>query len=245
MNGTAEYGKRYWLSPHVAICGRIEGTVLLDLKRNRYFALSTVDSRALSEIVCNWPASLDEFSLEDAERAESLEQFAESLLQAGLLTSVRPTSSTSNAEAKAPLASIGEEIACVNKTSVPYVPAFIRAYCWAQYCVRWRSLEEISQLVSNMRTTSRELDSQAPKRDVVHLISAFRKLRPLAFTAEGRCLVHSLALLKFLAQFNVFPTWIIGVTLRPWAAHSWIQLRELVLDSTPDKVCDFTPILVV
>ncbi len=87
--------------------------------------------------------------------------------------------------------------------------------------------------------------SQFSKAQIFDLIAAFRRLRPLAFTAKGRCLVHALTLVKFLSHYGVRPTWYIGVMLRPWAAHSWVQLDGLVLDSTPEKVCEFTPILAV
>jgi hypothetical protein len=36
-----------------------------------------------------------------------------------------------------------------------------------------------------------------------------------------------------------------GVKVNPWAAHSWVQSGEYVLDGTPEQVRFFTPILVV
>jgi hypothetical protein len=34
-----------------------------------------------------------------------------------------------------------------------------------------------------------------------------------------------------------------GVRIEPWAAHSWVQAGEYVLDGTPEQVRFFTPIL--
>ena len=64
----------------------------------------------------------------------------------------------------------------------------------------------------------------------------FRRLRPYAFAAKDQCLFHALALLKFLAYYNIFPTWVIAVRPTPWAAHSWLQLGNHVLDCNPEEI---------
>jgi hypothetical protein len=73
----------------------------------------------------------------------------------------------------------------------------------------------------------------------------FRRLRPYAFAAKDQCLFHALSLLKFLAQYNIHPTWVIAVRPTPWAAHSWLQLGTLVLDCTPEEISGYTPILAI
>jgi hypothetical protein len=65
------------------------------------------------------------------------------------------------------------------------------------------------------------------------------------FAAEGRCLLHALTLVKFLNRCGFYPDWVIGVTTQPWAAHSWVQWGSFLLDTTPENVCHYTPIMVV
>ena len=52
-------------------------------------------------------------------------------------------------------------------------------------------------------------------------------------------------LVKFLASYQVHPTWVIGVRTKPWAAHSWVQQGTLLLDSNPEEVCEYTAILAI
>ena len=45
--------KAYWLPPHVRACATANGTVLLDLRRNRYFGVGRKETRVLSSLAAN------------------------------------------------------------------------------------------------------------------------------------------------------------------------------------------------
>ena len=77
------------------------------------------------------------------------------------------------------------------------------------------------------------------------MVDIFRRLRPFAFAVEGRCLLHALTLMRFLGKYQLHPEWVIGVTTQPWGAHSWVQWEHYLLDSNPEKVCGYTPIMMV
>lgn len=229
MDDRAEHVQRYWLPPHVLVCPRIEGTVLLDLKQNRYFALSTSDSVTLSHIVPNWPALPDNDSCTHHFGSRKVaEAYAAKLLKSGLLSAAEPTVNAPMGEAIAPLASVGEEISVKATISVNHLSIFVRSYRWARHSVWNRSLHDIRCEVVDMRSAGDSYATAAFDNEAVRLVSVFRILRPYSFTAKDQCLVHSLALLKFLAHYRVYSTWVIGITLRPWSAHSWIQLREQI-----------------
>ncbi|RDS85051.1 lasso peptide biosynthesis B2 protein [Dyella monticola] len=241
-----EHPRRYWLPEHVVVCTRLEGAVLLDLQKNRYYGLGRAESIALSIFVANWPATAGSPISHNSQTAgNAVNRYIAALLNSGLLCAIEPLRRVPSAQVATPLSSIGEEIVGIGRPSVAQVVTFFRAYRWARNHVRHSSLDTISRAVTMTRTSAERPGSMPSESDVVPLVSAFRILRPLAMTANGECLTHSLALLRFLARYGVFPTWIIGVRLRPWRAHSWIQMQERVLDSTPEKVCDFTPILAV
>jgi Transglutaminase-like superfamily len=77
------------------------------------------------------------------------------------------------------------------------------------------------------------------------MVDVFRQLRCWVFAAEGRCLLHALTLVNFLSAYGLHPEWVFGVSTQPWAAHSWVQWGQFLLDTNPEKVCPYTPILIV
>jgi hypothetical protein len=77
------------------------------------------------------------------------------------------------------------------------------------------------------------------------LLASFFRLRILFYTAYRHCLFDSLVLSIFLTRHLVPCTLVIGVSTKPFAAHSWVQLREYVLNDTAEYVQSFTRILAV
>lgn len=65
------------------------------------------------------------------------------------------------------------------------------------------------------------------------------------FSRHDTCLVRSLALARDLKAAAAPATFVIGVKSPPFAAHSWVQLGDHVLNDTVDRVAPFTPILVL
>jgi hypothetical protein len=54
-----------------------------------------------------------------------------------------------------------------------------------------------------------------------------------------------LALLEFLARYEVLPRWVFGVRARPFVAHCWVQYEDIVFNDTVEHVASYTPIMVV
>lgn len=74
--------------------------------------------------------------------------------------------------------------------------------------------------------------------------AAFVQLRYVA-TAHDRCLTRSIALASRLFAQGLPAELVLGVQLRPFAAHAWVQAGDRLLNDRVDVVRDFTPILVV
>jgi hypothetical protein len=72
----------------------------------------------------------------------------------------------------------------------------------------------------------------------------FERLR-LFYPRSYLCLFDSLALIHFLARFDVYPDWVFGVNADPFEAHCWVQAGNVVLNDTVARVSGFTPIMVV
>jgi hypothetical protein len=225
-------------------------TIVLDLKRNRYFAVGVQETRALFTFALNWSeATACAGTKRDAESIEPMApedavSIAEALVKIGLLSRDRPTetfTSCDTIDLCCTLSGVGYEQNPAASLRCGHIIAFLRACSWASRAVRSKSLYSIVEEVSrNKRRVGERFDDRA-----IELACIFRRLRSYTFSSRDRCLFHALALVDFLGRYQVFPTWVIGVRSQPWAAHSWVQQGPLILDGSPEQVCEYTPILSV
>ncbi len=140
--------------------------------------------------------------------------------------------------------SIGDEMEVGSVVGFGDVANFVSAFVWARCSLAWRPfIATVGTVKARKAALNLELN-WSPLR-VAALIDVFRKLRPFVFAPEGRCLLHALTLVRFLSRYGFYPEWVIGVTTQPWGAHSWVQWEKFLLDTNPEKVCGYTPILVV
>jgi len=241
--------KSYWLPAHVRACSTTTGTVLLDLRRNRYFGVGRKETHVLSSLTKNWQdtaassatfaSDIEPLLLEDAVR------IADQLVQAGLLSNdaSEPAAFTPTAiDLNSLLTSVGHELDRKSSIRWRHIIDFLRACTWARKSVRSRTLYFVAEEIGrNKNRAGAPFDADR----AIELVGVFRRLRPHTFAARDQCLFHALALVKFLASHDVYPTWVIGVRTKPWAAHSWVQQGTLLLDASPEQVCDYTPILAI
>jgi hypothetical protein len=75
------------------------------------------------------------------------------------------------------------------------------------------------------------------------LISSFRQLRIWFYTAHDQCLFDSLVLSVFLTLLKVPCTFVIAVASKPFLAHAWVQVGDMVLNDTAEHVQEFQPLL--
>jgi len=76
------------------------------------------------------------------------------------------------------------------------------------------------------------------------LVRVFARLR-WYYPRPYLCLFDSLALLHFLARFDLFPDWVFGVSADPFEAHCSVQLGDVVLNDTVERVSALIPIMSV
>jgi hypothetical protein len=243
VNGAIE---QYWIPPHVRACSTAASTILLDLKRNRYFGIGADETRALYTLALNW-SEANAHALEEVEplAPETAVPIADALVEAGLLSREAPADAAiANGiiDLGGTLTSVGHELDRAARMHYSHVINFLRAWGWTGRALRSRPLYAIVREVGERKLCAPEyFDEQR----AIELVGIFRRLRPHIFSARNQCLFHALALVSFLARYDVYPTWVIGVRLRPWAAHSWVQQGSLLLDSNPEQVCEYMPILAV
>jgi hypothetical protein len=124
-----------------------------------------------------------------------------------------------------------------------HLAAFCRAYLQALFDVKCRPIAATIRRVRERKSRHRTV--AMPGMTTLDLVRIFRALRPFLYTAKERCLFDSVVLIEFLASFGVFPTWVIAVRTRPFAAHSWVVDRDLILNELLEKAEEFYPILAV
>jgi hypothetical protein len=217
--------------------------VLLDLKQNRYRGLGMEHAQQLATLAANWSSiSTEAQHLPESPRERALAQAA-AFIKAGLLSQDPPevTFKTTAVNLKTQLTSIGLEQSAIAPIRAHHVLMFIRACLWSKKALKSRTLYSIACEISAEKPPSGAGNLQR----TIELVCIFRRLRPYAFASQDRCLFHALALLRFLSHYGSHPTWVIGVCARPWAAHSWLQIDNCILDSSPEEICRFTPILAI
>jgi hypothetical protein len=235
---------QYWLRRHVFLCTTSDGVVFLDTRRDRYFALSGLQLSALAQTVTGWP-SLGEPSTLSPDEAQHI---ADEYVHAGLITPDPLSGKNATPVAlhlKTGLKAIAPEHRMQRRITPLDLMNFLIACVSAAVALRVRSLESVVNLAAWNKSRGPCSAGHFDEPRVIELVGIFRKLRVLSFSGRGRCLFQALALIYFLGRYNQFPTWVIGVRIHPWGAHSWVQRGNIVLDATPELVRFYTPIVAV
>jgi hypothetical protein len=233
-----ELPRRYWLAPHVFVCRVREAVVFLDLARDKYQSVHGEQMCALGAVVHGWPAQAPPSA---HARGANL---AEQLRAKGLLTldaSVgKPATPTDLTVDRIPVA-VGIDRVQTRPIRIVDVARFLLAWARVSWSMRRRGLQATVLAVQTRK--QRHADAPFNEDEAVGLVCVFRRLRCYAFAARERCLFHALVLTEFLARYDVYPTFVMGVRLGPWGAHSWVQQGALVLNATPASIRNYTPIL--
>ncbi|HEX7113529.1 MAG TPA: lasso peptide biosynthesis B2 protein [Steroidobacter sp.] len=219
-------------------------TVLLDLERNRYFGIGTPEARALLTLAENWCDAATQVPQFEKLPPPCAAELADALVSAGFLSQKPPVFRlrTERVELGGILRSAGHELQARPRLRPALFCDFLRSLAWARRALRSRSLYSIACEISRRKERS---PAQFDEARALELVAAFRRMRPHVFAAKDKCLLHALALTDFLARQGIHATWVIGVRTRPWGAHSWVQQGTLLMDASPEQVCEYMPILAV
>lgn len=231
------------LHQDVYACRTDDGAVFLDLRDEQYSGLPQEQATLLSEVLAGWPTDT---LTAGAAPAEGVLRLRSELLACGLLVD-----SPAHGKRIEFISNALNDAIPFRGTVVPRpriaardITAFVLSVGRAVYEMRFRKLRQTALRVRNRRQQA-EATRVAPNRDLDELVRIFRRLTPLAYTAQDACLFDSIALLEFLARYGHYPQWLLGVRSRPFGAHSWIQHEARVLNDQLERVDEYTPIIVV
>lgn len=215
--------------------------VILDVASGKYLGLPVANAQALSAWVVGWPV---------AGGAQAPAPVDPPPLLNELLTKRLLTFDASAGKAAAPVKAFLRDIWLgdsrqTNRVRIRWhhVWSFLLAVTRAGLSLRLLSLERIVRRARDRK--SRQSRNAIVADELTDLMMVYGVLRPWIYGTKDACMLHSIAVLEFLARYGIFPDWVIGVRTAPFRAHSWLQVSDQVLTDSPLHVSRMTPILIV
>lgn len=193
--------QKYVLAPHVHACIDGDWLIFLDLKANRYFAVSAAQSAAIDGIA---NARHDETAVESG----ALQKLA----ARGVLTTSKDAHPAQ------------ELIGHSGRINAPTIMQFAWAAQWASTTVRRGDMWRAAQFIRSWKRASRQ-DVDAGRKAILQ----FNEMRPW-LPKRYVCLFDALCLIRFLLARGTHATLVIGVRARPFLAHSWVELDGAIVD---------------
>ena len=232
----------YYLPSHAFACLTGKYCMFLDLKRDSYFSVPRHAMEELTPWIGNWrltPCSEARTStrLSVAAAALASELLAEGMLMEGPETS--PDMTRAACAADGDLESM--KVADLNARRKKPIWIAAAALLYADWALRILPIARVIDTVCK-RKRSRLAAGPMDCERAAYLTTAFLKYRPL-FPRDYRCLFDSLALVRFLSRYDLYPDWVFGVQEDPFSAHCWVQAGAVILNDRLDNVAGYTPIM--
>jgi Transglutaminase-like superfamily len=227
--------------------------VLLDLTHDAYLTLSADDAQLLRHSIGGWPAVAANMTLPVERRTSACAQLTADMLSRGLITDV-PTQGKLAApleyvSPKATLIEPATVFSPIARAGIPlessHVWRFALAIGAAVTSLRSRGLCRTVHRVAGRKRLRATHGVATNSQDLRDLVCIFNTLRPFAYASAQACLLHSLSLIMFLRLYEIYPMWMFGVATEPFAAHSWVQSGEMLLNDSLERVERYTPIMAV
>jgi hypothetical protein len=83
-----------------------------------------------------------------------------------------------------------------------------------------------------------------PAPAALEVVARFRRWAPFA-PVSGKCLLRSFMLLRLLRRRGFDAHWVFGVSTWPFTAHCWLQVGDIVLDDSHERLLPYRIIHVI
>ena len=216
----------YVLAPALSFCETEGRCLFLDLRQDRYFCLGDGAAASFARLVAG-------LRLDAEDHARLTGMVAKRILR-DAPGAAPPQPCHAPATPRASLFDTAERA-----TTASVINALLM-YRLVALRLRILGLERTLAALPKCR---RNAGKRAATRAVM-IASAFRQAGSFA-TTRDQCLAHSIAVAAGMRRHGLAAALIIGVHLRPFHAHCWVQHDDAVVNDSLDNVRDFTPILVL
>lgn len=204
-------------------------TVLLDLRADRYIALSPGTASALQSLLDN--------STTDGPPPSALLP----LVEAGLVEN-----SNDMPPPPAPLQTPTQSVLSLTLPR-PSLLRLLEAFSHQVHATRSLARHGFYATIDRIRRRkAKALQATQTNRSVLpHAILAANLRLGRYVRAQDRCLPRAIGLIELLARHDAYPCLVMAVRMKPFEAHAWVQWDDMVLNDTVDQVRRYTPILVI
>lgn len=238
----------YFLQKHVYVSDGSDALIFLDLKNDVYVMINGKQADAFRAFFWQ-PVDLSQDGNDQAnttsEVADSSPEILKELVSAGLLTTDRAHGKpVILADIDAPARLLGDP----DGQTVVHIDL---RHVWRFFvsCFLAASKLHVQRIEITVKTVQRRKIFNASLHpmnweETRRLVAIFHRLRSF-FPANYLCLFDSLAMIEFLARYNVFPTWVFAVQFEPWQAHCWVQEGEVVFNECVERAERYTPIMTI
>lgn len=236
----------FFLQSHIFLCRAKRHWVILDVHRDKYLCVDRVQLESLGPWIDGWreaPPRRSELAQTPPPSALAL---AKNLLSVGILSEqphgAKQAHATTYAHPTSALdpstAASSRILQCANALS------FFLSCAAASKQLRTERFESIVARVQARKRAKRDAARPINLEAALPLLTVFARLR-LFYPRPYLCLFDSLALVHFLARFDLYPDWVFAVRADPFEAHCWVQAGDIVLNDTTERVSSLTPIMVI
>lgn len=236
----------FFLQSHVFICRGKRHWVILDVNRDKYLCVDRHQFEALGPSLKGWAGSTSPSQPEAVPVAGEAVALASDLLALDILSDgateakdARPTAYSLPTEAIDP-----DSARRSRRSAGTHAAAFFSSAARASRELRRQRFQLTVEAVRARKSRNANRAGRPDVERTHSLVSVFERLR-LFYPRSYLCLFDSLALIHFLARFDVYPDWVFGVNADPFEAHCWVQAGDVVLNDRVARVAGFTPIMYV
>jgi hypothetical protein len=214
--------------PHASACIASDMVLLLDVRRNRYFAVPD----EFGDAVRRW--------LRSGETAAPPAKFVRMLADSGIARPGDPEPTNGRFETVHVPDSLPEA-----EAAEPRVRATDIASVAIRVARTWVNLRALP-IQRILRTHAvRAAGASLPPSEALaarsHSYDRARRYIPI----PRNCLLDSLALDRWLGAGGGGRRLVLGATAHPFAAHCWLQAEDRILNDSYDRVSRYAPILAV
>lgn len=226
----------YSLATGVHVCFSADHVVFLDERCGKYLGAPLSKASGLHTLIDGWPVS------QGSEAADPA--FLQTLLRQGLITrDARLGKPATPITVVTSQAWTGDRWLDAPPAIRPtHVLQIVLAIIYATAAVRWLPL---SRIVRRARQRKLQEGRAINSKQLAELMTIYERVRPWLYTRKDACMLHSLAVMEFLAWHGITPDWILGVRTSPFRAHSWLQYGGQAITDSPLKLARLTPLLMI
>lgn len=216
----------YMLRPGLTYCETSGRLVFLDAAADRYFCLSADAESTFRDLAAGRLAAV----------------LPAALLGTGLLVETPLPNVPLPCVHRTPPGASMLDAGTASGSMVLLATAMIRLHMVQRALRR----DRLGRLLERLRTAKSMLDdtAQAPIALLQRLACDFERTARLT-RSHDQCLSRSITLAQIAFARALRVDLVIGVRLHPFAAHSWVQAGESLLNDRVDSARTFTPILVL